>query len=41
MHFNLEKPQMTYEDVNFIKLLMELLEYRGIQATIVQDCQHG
>jgi hypothetical protein len=41
MHFNIEKQNMDYEDLDFIKLLMQLLEYRGIKSTIVQDCQHG
>lgn len=41
MHFNLEKPSIDSDDLNFIKLLIELLEYRGIKAILIQGCEHG
>ena len=41
LYFHIEKPEMDYEDLNYVKLLMQLLEYRGISASIVQGCEHG
>lgn len=41
LYFHLEKPEINYEDLDYLKLVMQLLEYRGISSSIVQGCEHG